>query len=160
MNSSTTERTILLNGMCMILAGLLWGLAIPQTPFPRIALSAHIQYEVNGVLFIVLALILIAAKPGITRFSGMAMLTATWLTWPMLLAASANAWWGPFDWDDNDYYNDNRHHGYGRGYSNGYGDGYGDGDGEVDGDFDTTFSFNMSGSGRGRGHGRGHGARA
>ena len=50
-------------------------------------------------------------------------------------STSANAWWGPFDFDDNDYYNDNRHNGYGRGYGNGegYGDGYGDGDGEVDG---------------------------
>ena len=43
----------------------------------------------------------------------------------LAVSTSASAWWGPFDWDDNDYYNDNRHNGYGRGH--GYGDGYGDG---------------------------------
>ena len=94
MDKSTTERRILLHSMCMILAGLIWGLAIPQTPFPRIALSAHIQYEVNGLLFIVLALVLIGAKPTIHGFSCRTLQIAAWLTWPMLLAATANAWWG------------------------------------------------------------------
>lgn len=85
------------------------------------------------------------------------MKTLQILTAAAILAASAsaNAWWGPFDWDDNDYYSDNRHKGYGRSNGDGYGDGYGDGD--VDGDFDSSFSFNMNASARGRGHGRGHG---
>lgn len=81
------------------------------------------------------------------------MKTLQILTAAVILAAStsANAWWGPFDWDDNDYYSDNRHNGYG----GGNGDGYGDGD--VDGDFDSSFSFKMNASARGRGHGRGNG---
>ena len=72
-------------------------------------------------------------------------------------STSANAWWGPFDWDDNDYYNDSGHNEHSRGYGDSYTDGYSDADVDVDADIDSSFSFNMGASGRGHGRGQGRG---
>jgi hydroxylaminobenzene mutase len=53
------SREVLLHGLLFIWVGLIWGLAVPHTPYPRLAQGAHIQFEFSGVLFIVLALILL-----------------------------------------------------------------------------------------------------
>lgn len=59
------SRQILLHGMLLVLVGLLWGLAVPGTPYPRLALGAHIQLVTNGMLFIVLATALLALPHGV-----------------------------------------------------------------------------------------------
>jgi hydroxylaminobenzene mutase len=69
-------RQILIHGIALVLVGLLWGLVVPHTPYPRLALVAHIQFETNGLLFIVV------------------MLFSVWLIWLMALSEAANAWWG------------------------------------------------------------------
>ena len=43
-------RWILLHGMALVLAGLAWGFFIPDTPYPRLALGAHIQFELSGLV--------------------------------------------------------------------------------------------------------------
>ncbi|HEX4055351.1 MAG TPA: hypothetical protein VHX86_13890 [Tepidisphaeraceae bacterium] len=78
----------------MILVGLVWGLAVPHTPYPRLALAAHIGFEGSGVLFIVVAVILLKLPHGVGRKSVWIMLLSVWLTWIMLLSEIANAWWG------------------------------------------------------------------
>jgi len=78
----------------MVLAGLLWGLAVPLTRFPRLALTAHIQFEVNGLLFITLGMLLLTVSNNVGPKSLAVMLAAVWLTWLMLLSEVANAWWG------------------------------------------------------------------
>ncbi|MBT8138276.1 MAG: hypothetical protein KJP25_00790 [Gammaproteobacteria bacterium] len=94
MNTKTTGRRVLLHGLSMILVGLVWGLGVPHTPFPRIALSAHIQLEVNGLLFVTLSLVVLKALPTLGRVSCIALHSAAWLAWPMLISAVGNAWWG------------------------------------------------------------------
>jgi hydroxylaminobenzene mutase len=78
----------------LVLAGLVWGLVVPNTPYPRLALGAHIQFETNGLLFIVLATLLLALPHRVGRLSVRVMLLAAWLTWAMALSEVANAWWG------------------------------------------------------------------
>ena len=56
MSIHSGSRQILIHGMALVMVGLLWGLVVPATPHPRLALGAHIQFETNGMLFIVLAL--------------------------------------------------------------------------------------------------------
>lgn len=94
MDDKSTGRHILLHGLSMGLVGLFWGLAVPETPFPRIALSAHIQFMVNGLVFMLLALVVLNIHHGLGSRSLFALRAAAWLAWPMLLAATANAWWG------------------------------------------------------------------
>jgi len=55
----TGGRQILIHGLMLILAGLLWGFAPPMTPFPRLALGAHIQFETNGLLFMAVGILLL-----------------------------------------------------------------------------------------------------
>jgi len=93
MNAATGGRQILIHGMLFILGGLLWGLVVPHTPFPRLALSAHIGFEGNGVLFIVLA-VLLKLPHRVGAKSIWVMLLAVWLAWLMVASEIANAWWG------------------------------------------------------------------
>jgi hydroxylaminobenzene mutase len=87
-------RHILIHGIALVLVGLVWGLIVPTTPYPRLALTAHIQFESNGVLFIVLAAILLTLPHRVGPRSMRVMALAVWLTWAMVLSEVANAWWG------------------------------------------------------------------
>lgn len=87
-------RQLLLHGLMLVLVGLVWGLLVPGTPYPRLALGAHIQFVTNGLLFVVLATALLALPHRVGPRSVAVMLVAAWLTWSMALSEVANAWWG------------------------------------------------------------------
>lgn len=87
-------RQILIHGMALVLVGLVWGLVVPHTPHPRLALGAHIQFVTNGMLLIVLAILLLKLPHHVGPKSVWVMILAAWLTWPMALSEAANAWWG------------------------------------------------------------------
>lgn len=88
------SRQILIHGLFLVLFGLVWGLVVPHTPYPRLALGAHIQFETNGVLFIIMALLLFKVPHNVGLKSVYVMLASVWLTWLMGLSEAANAWWG------------------------------------------------------------------
>ena len=87
-------RQILIHGLMLVMVGLLWGFVVPQTPHPRLALGAHIQFVTNGILLITMAAILLKLPHDVGPKSAWVMLLAAWLTWPMALSEAANAWWG------------------------------------------------------------------
>jgi hydroxylaminobenzene mutase len=87
-------RQILVQSLAMILLGLVWGLVVPHTPFPRLALGAHIQFVTNGMLFALLALVLLSVPNNVGSRSASIMLLAVCLTWVMAFTEVANAWWG------------------------------------------------------------------
>ena len=94
MTLQTGGKQILIHGLALVLAGLVWGFAPPLTPYPRLAVGAHIQFETNGLLFVVLGILVLrlphSAGPGAVR----AIVVSAWLTWLMALSEVANAWWG------------------------------------------------------------------
>lgn len=87
-------KQILIHGLALILAGLIWGFAPPLTPYPRLALGAHIQLVTNGLLFVVLSIVLLKLPHSIGPKSIWVMVITAWLTWLMALSEVANAWWG------------------------------------------------------------------
>src|SRR5258707_7556568 len=94
MSVQSGSRQILIHGMTLVLVGLVWGLVVPNTPHPRLALGAHIQFVTNGMLFIVLATLLLALPHRVGCKSVWVMVLSVWLTWIMALSEAANAWWG------------------------------------------------------------------
>lgn len=94
MGVHTRGRQILMHGMVLVLAGLVWGLVVPHTPHPRLALVAHIQFVTNGMVFILMAVILLKLPHSVGPKSALVMLLSACLTWLMLLSEVANAWWG------------------------------------------------------------------
>jgi hydroxylaminobenzene mutase len=80
--------------MLLVLAGLVWGLVVPSTPYPRLALGAHIQFMGNGMLVMLIGMALLALPHEVGPKSVRVMLTAVWLTWVMVLSEVGNAWWG------------------------------------------------------------------
>jgi len=94
MNTQTRGNQILLQGLMLVMAGLIWGIVVPHTPHPRLALGAHIQFVSGGVLLIAMAIVLLKVPNNVGPKSAAVMLLAAWLTWPMALSEAANAWWG------------------------------------------------------------------
>ena len=94
MNVQRGGRQILIHGAVLVLVGLVWGLIVPATPHPRLALGAHIQFVSNGMLFVVLATVLLALPHRVGPRSVWVMVLAAWLTWAMVLSEVANSWWG------------------------------------------------------------------
>ena len=91
---SSVSRSNLRQGAVYILAGLVWGMAIPASPFPRLALGAHIQLTAHGVMFLVAGLVILHLPIAKTGVSAKILVTGPWLTWPVMLTEMANAWWG------------------------------------------------------------------
>ena len=94
MTIQTGGKQILLQGMALILAGLLWGFAPSLTPYPRLAVGAHIQFETNGLLFVVLGILLLKLPHSAGDKAVWVIVVSAWLTWLMALSEVANAWWG------------------------------------------------------------------
>jgi len=94
MNVHGGSRQMLIHGAVLVLVGLVWGLVVPGTPHPRLALGAHIQLVTNGMLFIILATALLSLPHSVGINSVRVMVLAAWLTWAMALSEVANAWWG------------------------------------------------------------------
>jgi hypothetical protein len=100
--------SLLRHGSGLIGFGLLFGFVVPLTPYPRLGLTAHIQFAVEGTM-VVAAGALLSSKPFLNTagatldkrvvdcltprqqkvvYYGM---TGIWVT---LLSEAANAWWG------------------------------------------------------------------
>jgi len=94
MNVRSGSRQLLIHGMVLVLVGLVWGLFVPGTLHPRLALGAHIQFVANGMLFVVLATALLALPHSVGLKSVWVMVVAAWLTWTMAISEVANSWWG------------------------------------------------------------------
>lgn len=94
MSTQDGGRQVLIHGMLLVLVGLIWGLAVPATPYPRLALGAHIQFVSNGMLLLLLAIALQTLPHRVGVRSIWVMVVAAWLTWAMALSEVANAWWG------------------------------------------------------------------
>jgi hypothetical protein len=94
MNVHVGGRQVLLHGMLLVFVGLVWGLVVPGTPFPRLALGAHIQLSSNGMLLMVMATALLALPHRVGARSVRVMVVTAWATWAMALSEVANSWWG------------------------------------------------------------------
>jgi len=94
MTIQTGGKQILIHGLALILAGLFWGFAPSVTPYPRLAVGAHIQFETNGLLFVVLSILLLRLPHRVGGKAVWVIVVSAWLTWLMALSEVANSWWG------------------------------------------------------------------
>lgn len=83
-----------MHGMCLVMVGLLWGFVVPATPFPRLALVAHIQLTVNGMLYCLMGMLLLNVSHQVGPRSIIAFHVSACLTWLMILSQIGNSWWG------------------------------------------------------------------
>lgn len=118
---STVPLNLLRHGSALVSFGLLFGFVVPLTPYPRLGLTAHIQFAVEGVMVIVAGLVLQSdpfvhrrqhdgdiqktsrkqhsqqPKALADRLSPVQRRIVYWGLvgiWITLLSEVANAWWG------------------------------------------------------------------
>jgi hydroxylaminobenzene mutase len=95
MNSlAYASRSNLRQGAVYMLVGLIWGMVVPATPFPRLALTAHIQLTANGIMFLVAGLVILRLPIAKSSMSAKILVAGPWLTWLVMLTEVVNAWWG------------------------------------------------------------------
>ena len=94
MTIQTGGKQILIHGLALVLAGLVWGFAPALTPYPRLAVGAHIEFETNGLLFLVLGILVLRLPHYAGSGAVRAIVVSAWLTWLMALSEVANTWWG------------------------------------------------------------------
>ena len=82
------------NGALMMLAGLVCGLTISAAPYPRLMLTAHIQFLVNGMVSVFAGVMLKTSLAIVGRRSGMLIVWGHVLAWAVCLSEVAGAIWG------------------------------------------------------------------
>lgn len=91
---SRNSTCLVANGASMMLAGLLLGLAIAPAPYPRLMLTAHIQFLVNGMMSVLAGLLLATSLSVVGRLGGRLILLGHVLLWAVCLSEVAGAIWG------------------------------------------------------------------
>lgn len=94
MTIQTGGRKLLIHGLGLTLAGLVGGFLPLLAPYARLGLSAHITFVTHGMLFVLLALVLLNVPHRAGLKSMRVMLVTAWLVWFMALCEATNAWWG------------------------------------------------------------------
>ncbi|KAL7816707.1 hypothetical protein V8C26DRAFT_400322 [Trichoderma gracile] len=110
---STLPLSLIRHGGGLVACGMLFGFLVPLVPYPRLGLTAHIQFGVQGCMVLVTGLILQSDPLG--RFSGpgeeaprrmpqLADSLSWWqehaiywgctTIWATMFAEVGNAWWG------------------------------------------------------------------
>jgi hypothetical protein len=95
--------SLLRHGAALIGFGLLFGCIVPLTPYPRLGLTAHMQFAIEGTM-VVGAGALLNSSPFRTSNKKVADYLGPWQRnlvyygvagiWVTLLSEAANAWWG------------------------------------------------------------------
>jgi hydroxylaminobenzene mutase len=91
---SLVSQSNLRQGTVYMIVGLVWGMIIRASPFPRIALGAHIQLTAHGVMFLVAGLVILHLPIAKGSVSARILIAGPWLTWLVMLSEMANGWWG------------------------------------------------------------------
>ena len=94
MTESRQPTYLAANGAVLILTGLLVGLAVPAAPFPRLMLTAHIQFVVNGMLSVFAGLVL---RTGLSVVGPRAATFVVWAhvaAWLVCVSEIGAAFWG------------------------------------------------------------------
>ena|SRR5947207_1369310 len=90
-----TANSLYRHGASVMTFGLCWGFYVANTPFPRLALTAHIQCTVTAMM--ILCAGMLVEKTDLVKLSE-TQATIVWTglvaAWPVLLSECANAWWG------------------------------------------------------------------
>lgn len=82
------------NGATLIFVGLLCGLIIPAAAYPRLMLTAHIQFLVNGMVSLFAGLLLKTSLATVGRWGGTLVVAAHVATWAVCLSEVGAAFSG------------------------------------------------------------------
>jgi len=88
------SRFLAANGALLMLTGLLVGVTVFAAPYPRLMLTAHIQFLVNGMVSVFAALLLKTSLSIVGRRSGRLIVWGHVLAWAVCVSEVGAAVWG------------------------------------------------------------------
>jgi hypothetical protein len=95
MSQSSLGLTLLQSGSILLAAGFAWGIFIPRTRYPRIALSTHVNMILHGLLSIAAGYILREKElVDMSPWQFWTVAVAHYYLWAMDVVSVLNAWWG------------------------------------------------------------------
>ncbi|KZO92033.1 hypothetical protein CALVIDRAFT_530457 [Calocera viscosa TUFC12733] len=92
----TLSLSLLRHGALLQLFGLLWGFVVPMTPYPRLALSAHIGATGHSLMLLAIGFI-VSLEDAVnvqSAWKTTTLLVAPYAVWAMILSECANSAWG------------------------------------------------------------------
>ena len=93
----STGATVIRQSLLIQLFGLVWGVFVAATPFPRLALVVHIEAMTNGPMWLGVGLLLrtdFLNMADVGCFLVKASVVGNWIT---LVVEILNTWWGTKD---------------------------------------------------------------
>lgn len=93
----STGATVIRQSLLLELVGLVWGLFVAATPFPRLALVAHIEAMTNGAMWMGVGLLIRTNFLSLTDVGCFLLKASLVGNWTMILVEMLNAWWGTKD---------------------------------------------------------------
>jgi (hydroxyamino)benzene mutase len=92
---SSTALSLVRSGVSLQLIGLIWGMIVQATPYPRLALTAHIQFMIEGVMILLVGILL--SQTSLIEIGAIQSRIVYWGfagVWVVMAAECANAFWG------------------------------------------------------------------
>lgn len=89
-----TTLNLIKSGALLIATSLLWGLAIPNSRYPRIALSAHLNLLQHGFLTLAAGLLLKTELVTLEGWQVNMVAIPHYLIWYVDFINICNCWWG------------------------------------------------------------------
>jgi hypothetical protein len=92
---ASTALSLVCSGVCLQLFGLIWGMVVGLTPYPRLALTAHIQFMAEGAMVLLIGLVLL--QTSIISISARQCRIVYWGlagVWVVTVAECVNSFWG------------------------------------------------------------------
>ena len=94
-SQTRTGLSLIRSGLSLQLFGLCWGLGVQATPFPRLALTAHIQLMVEGAMVLLVGITLL--QTSVIQLGALQSQIVYWGLggiWVTMAAECANSFWG------------------------------------------------------------------
>ena len=88
------DVNLIKNGTLLVTTSLLWGLAIPKSRYPRVALSAHLNLLQHGFLTLAAGLLLKTEMVKLEGWQVNMVVIPHYLIWYVDFINMCNTWWG------------------------------------------------------------------
>jgi hydroxylaminobenzene mutase len=93
----STGAIVIRQSLLLQLVGLVWGIFVAATPFPRLALVAHIEAMTNGPMWLGIGLLLRTDFLNLADVGCLLVKASLVGNWTTIVVEMLNAWWGTKD---------------------------------------------------------------
>jgi hydroxylaminobenzene mutase len=93
-NQLSGSKFVIRQALLMTLVGLVFGMFIPQAPFPRLALVGHIEAVTNGPMWLGVGAVIHSDFMSVSDTGLLILRVGVLSNWASITTECLNGWWG------------------------------------------------------------------